>query len=114
MVKLKEKKYFVLGRSDSIVKISGYRVELFEIEKKIRKIESVTNTYIFAKEIDKYEKYICACVESDSLTEIFVKNQLKKVLPNYMIPKQIKILKKFPINKNFKVNRVELKKTFYS
>jgi len=114
LVKLKEKKYFVLGRSDSIVKISGYRVELFEIEKKIRKIESVTNTYIFAKEIDKYEKYICACVESDSLTEIFVKNQLKKVLPNYMIPKQIKILKKFPINKNFKVNRVELKKTFYS
>ena len=41
-------------------------------------------------------------------------NQLKKHLPTYMLPKQIKIFKKFPINKNYKVDRVSLKNEFYS
>jgi len=114
IVEIKNNKYFVLGRSDGIVKISGYRVELFEIDKRIRKLKFVTNSFVFVKEIDEYEKIICACVETKNLKENSIKNSLFKNLPNYMIPKQIKILKKFPVNKNFKVNRVELKKSFFN
>ena len=88
-------------------------MELFEIDKRIRKLKFVTNSFVFVKEIDEYEKIICACVETKNLRENSIKNNLLKNLPNYMIPKQIKIFKKFPINKNFKVNRVELKKSFF-
>jgi len=112
IVKKIDDKYFILGRSDSIVKISGYRVELFEIDNRIRKIKSVTNCYVFVEEVDQYEKIIHSCVEGKNLNEIFIKNQLKKNLPNYMMPKRIKIYKKFPLNKNHKIDRVMLKKEF--
>ena len=104
--------YFVKGRSDNIVKIFGYRVELFEVDNIIRKINLVTNCFVFLKEINNYEKYICATIESKKIREQTVENKLRKHLPNYMIPKQIKIINKFPVNKNNKIDRVKLKKLF--
>ena len=104
--------YFVKGRNDSIVKISGYRVELFEIDNQIRKISGVKNSFVFLKEINNYEKYIFAIVESNKINNSFITNKLRKYLPNYMIPKQIKIIRKFPLNKNNKIDRIKLKEFF--
>ena len=104
--------YFIKGRNDSIVKISGYRVELFEIDNQIRKISGIKNCFIFLKEISNYEKYIFAIVESNKINESYIANKLRKYLPNYMIPKQIKIIRKFPVNKNNKIDRIKLKEFF--
>ena len=106
--------YFIKGRNDSIVKISGYRVELFEIDNQIRKISGIKNCFVFLKEINNYEKYIFAIVESNKINESFIANKLRKYLPNYMMPKQIKIIRKFPVNKNNKIDRIKLKEFFNS
>lgn len=104
--------YFIKGRNDNIVKIFGYRVELFEIDNQIRKIPNVKNCFVFLKEISPYEKYIFAIIEGDKIKDQSVTNRLRKYLPNYMIPKQIKILKKFPVNNNNKIDRIKLKEFF--
>ena len=59
-----------------------------------------------------YEKYIFAIVEGNKIKEQFITNKLRKYLPNYMIPKKIKILKKISVNKNNKIDRVKLKEIF--
>ena len=43
-----------------------------------------------------------------NLDENNIKNELKKVLPNYMIPREIVFLDKIPINKNYKYDRRQL------
>jgi D-alanine--poly(phosphoribitol) ligase subunit 1 len=104
--------YFIKGRNDNIVKIFGYRVELFEIDNHIRNIPNVKNCFVFSKEIDQYEKHIFAIVEGSKIKEQLITSKLRKYLPNYMIPKQIKILKKFPVNKSNKIDRIKLKEFF--
>ena len=37
-----------------------------------------------------------------------IKNELKKFIPEYMIPRNIKILKQFPQNTNGKIDRKKL------
>ena len=97
---------------DSLGLILGNRVELFEIDNQIRKVPLVKNCYVFLKEINDYEKYIFAVVEGTGVKEQNILNKLRKYLPNYMIPRQVKILKKFPVNKNNKIDRPKLKKFF--
>ena len=104
--------FFIKGRNDSVVKILGNRVELFEIDNQIRKVPLVKNCFVFLKEINDYEKYIFAVVEGTGVKEQNILNKLRKYLPNYMIPRQVKILKKFPVNKNNKIDRPKLKKFF--
>ena len=79
-----------------MVKILGNRVELFEIDNQIRKVNLVKNCYVFLKEINDYEKYIFAVVEGTGVKEQNILNKLRKYLPNYMIPRQVKNLKKIP------------------
>lgn len=103
--------YFIKSRNNNIVKIFGYRVELFEIDNQIRKIQNVKNCFIFLKKIGPYEKYIFAIIESNKIKEQFITNSLKKYLPNYMTPKQIKVLKIYPVNNN-KIDRIKLTEFF--
>ena len=112
IVEVKNGNYIVKGRSDNIVKISGIRVELFEIDTVIRKINSVKNCLIFIRQINKYDQFLCAAIESQFAKENIIFKHLKKKLPSYMIPKKIKIFKKFPLNKNFKVDRSKIKNLF--
>lgn len=67
---------------------------------------------MFTKENFEKEKIICAAIEGKKINERNVVEKLKKKLPSYMIPKELKILRKFPVNKNNKVDRTVLKKIF--
>ena len=104
--------HFVKGRSDSIVKISGQRVELFEIDSILRKLKLIKNCLVFIKKLNDYEQFICAAVESNKIKDKEILNYLRKKLPVYMIPKQIQIFNKFPLNKNFKIDRLKIKNLF--
>lgn len=104
--------YFVKGRSDSIVKISGQRVELFEIDSVLRKLKLIKNCLVFIKKLNDYEQFICAAIEGNKIKDKEILNYLRKKLPVYMIPKQIQIFNKFPLNKNFKIDRLKIKNSF--
>jgi len=102
----------IKGRNDRIVKISGYRVDLIEIEMALKKITNFKNCFIFTQNISEYEKIICAAIENFSSKKEFVELNLKKNLPSYMLPKKIVFMDKFPLNKNFKIDRIKIMQSF--
>lgn len=98
------------GRIDNQIKYKGYRIELGEIENNILKINGVKEAVVVAKENNCVIKFIKAYITIDEeISTEYIKVELKKVLPEYMIPKIIEILESIPINNNGKYDRKKLK-----
>lgn len=98
------------GRKDSQIKYKGYRIELNDIESNIYRVNGVKQCAVVAKYQDKFNiKIIKAYVVlEDGYSEEYVKENLKKLIPLYMIPKQIIKLEALPINCNGKIDRKKL------
>lgn len=100
-----------LGRNDQQVKIRGYRIELAEIEKKISTLKIIR--HVACKVVHKKKKEIAAfVVTKNETTSSKIKNDLKKILPSYMIPSQIIFLQQMPKLANGKINKKELTITY--
>ncbi|MEW6733018.1 MAG: amino acid adenylation domain-containing protein [Acidobacteriota bacterium] len=100
-----------LGRADQQVKIRGYRVELGEIEAVIGEQEGVAEAVVIARQYEDGEKrlvgYLVAKPEVVMVTTQ-LREQLKKRLPEYMIPSAYLVLEKLPLTPNGKVDRKAL------
>ena len=53
---------------------------------------------------------LTAFIESKKIDTNLYKNYLRLKLPIYMIPSKVKLLDKFPLNSNDKIDKVALKK----
>ncbi len=98
-----------LGRIDHQVKIRGYRIELGEIEKQLIKHFAVKEAVVIDRKSDKSEKYLCGYIVSeDDISTQEIKEELKKELPDYMIPTYIMQLEKLPLTPNGKIDKKAL------
>lgn len=100
------------GRKDNQIKYKGYRIELGDIENNLLKIAGVKEAVVIAKSNinNQVIKLIKAYITLEKEIEIdMIKSELKKLLPEYMIPKNIVILEKIPVNENGKYDRKKLK-----
>ena len=88
----------------------GYRIELEEIENAFSSIVEIKECAVISKNIeDKVE--IVACLASGSIiSKKDLINELKKNIPNYMIPDRFEEFKSLPKNANGKIDRLTLKK----
>jgi len=98
-----------LGRKDDQIKIRGYRIELGEIEHVFRKIEDVTDVAVIVRP-DKHDEaaihaYFIAKIQLDLN---WIKAELKKSLPVYMIPPYVKQIDEIPVTLSGKLNRLAL------
>jgi len=101
--------FFIMGRNDDQIKIRGYRVNLLEIEKNIRKFSGITHTYVFCKNEGNYKKKILAVIDQSSeANKLEITDFLRKKLPIYMMPNKF-IFMKIPCNKNGKIDRKKIK-----
>ena len=106
------------GRIDSQVQIRGYRVELGEIENHLQNLEPIDSAVVVSFEDKSGQKYLSAYIElEDKKTNIdlvkmsrFIKTELKKRIPDYMIPAYITILAQIPLTVNGKVDKNKLSK----
>lgn len=106
---IKDNLLYCGGRLDNQIKYKGYRIELSEIEYYLNTFDKVIDSCCLAVKDNGIVKGIKAYVQvSKDIDEIKIKEKLKSLLPNYMIPKTIVILNKFPINKNGKIDREAL------
>ncbi|MGG1878423.1 amino acid adenylation domain-containing protein, partial [Paenibacillus cisolokensis] len=97
-----------LGRMDEQVKIRGYRIELGEIESVLRKQEGVRDLAVVAKEDAGGDKYICAYVVPEPGHEFdsgWSRSELRKELPDYMVPSYYVTLERLPVTSNGKLDR---------
>lgn len=96
-----------LGRIDEQVKIRGFRVELGEIENILRMIPDVKNAAVIVSEYAG-DKKLGAYVVTDCLTEVEIREKLKKKLPSYMLPNFITLIDQLPTLPNGKVDKRRL------
>jgi len=96
----KKNNYFFSKRIDRQIKVSGFRVELKEIENLLNKY---TKKYNFVFYSDK-SKEIIAVLRKSNKTLNNIKKYLGQNLPEYMIPKKLVLMKNFPLTLNQKID----------
>lgn len=97
-----------LGRRDQQVKIRGLRIELGEIEAAISSIPGVMNCVVVVRQFNNSIILILGYIvlkEGIEMGEKNIKNVLKGLLPDYMVPNQLIIMDSFPLTANGKIDR---------
>lgn len=111
----KEKNLYIFGRKGSIVKISGYRVDLGEIENASIAEQGVHLARTFVVELQEGIKELWIAVElldKESGFDIYkFKKGLRQRLPWYMVPKRVIVYNAIPKNANGKIDRRLLAET---
>ncbi len=100
-----------IGRIDDQIKLHGYRIELGEIESKLAFINGIKEAACKIIKDANAQEYLVAFITVGALfqlNESFIKNELAKSLPKYMIPSSIVIIDKIPRLASGKINRKEL------
>lgn len=94
-----------MGRSDNQVKIRGLRIELGEIEFQLRKLEGVKDAIVISRDGLLIAYVVPELYEQDKQLDQQWKQDLKYVLPGYMIPSEMLVIKQMPLTPNGKIDR---------
>ncbi len=98
-----------LGRHDDQVKMLGYRIELGEIENCLLQCGAIKKALVVAHDLGKKTTELIAYLVSDEdLNVKELREHLKKMIPEYMIPAHFVQLDEMPLNHSGKVNRKAL------
>lgn len=99
------------GRLDQQVKIDGVRVELGEIENKLKNIPSVDRTVVYFENVGNKKKELFAVIsiKNKKINEKNIRMWCQKNLPFNLVPNHIKIVDDFPLTSTGKINRKMIK-----
>jgi amino acid adenylation domain-containing protein len=98
-----------LGRNDDQVKIRGYRIETAEIAKRLLNYPGVKDAIVIAKDFRKGYKELAAYIVSaesvDKKPDINeIRDYLREMLPDYMIPSYFVRLNQIPLTTHGKTD----------
>jgi hypothetical protein len=100
-----------IGRTDTQVKIKGYRIECGEIESALNRISGVETSVVIAKEFGPGDRRLVAFIVPASaaiLSRGELQRELKGKLPPYMVPGEFVRIEAIPVTENGKVDRRKL------
>ncbi len=100
-----------VGRIDNQIKHMGYRIELDEIELALNRLKYISEAAVIHGYIRKLSHIIAVVASSKVESEII--QDLTKILPAYMIPNQIHLVKHLPKNPNGKIDRKKLSTLYF-
>ncbi len=107
LVKYNERGELVyLSRKDFQIKHMGYRIELGEIETVVSSLAEITRCCCL---YDEGHSQIVLFIDKD-IPKGELHEQLKDMLPEYMLPGKVLYMEQVPLNVNGKIDRVQLKK----
>ena len=90
-----------LGRMDNMVKVRGARIELGEVESVVLKVDSIEQVVVIVKEA----QLCCYYVTSTRMEVLDLREQLKEMLPDFMMPTFLVHLEDMPLTGNGKIDR---------
>ncbi|MEU1889552.1 AMP-binding protein [Micromonospora sp. WMMD987] len=100
--------YFI-GRVDSLVKVRGNRVELGEVERRVRDFPGIAGAAALMLPQDGKDPVLAVFVVLDEgvtgVEEMELGAFCLEALPDYMVPQQVRVLDELPVNANGKVDR---------
>ena len=99
-----------LGRVDAQVKVRGFRIELGEVEAQLLKQPGVREAVMVARETAQGTQLAgyASSHAGQKLDGSVLRQSLKAVLPDYMVPSVIMVLEALPLNANGKIDRKAL------
>lgn len=101
----------LVGRSDSMVKIRGFRVETSAVTLAVRALDGIGDAAVKAFEDDTREKRLVAFYTTRDGTPADPSDLVRRLseqLPSYMVPSSFRHLEKMPTNVNGKIDRTAL------
>jgi D-alanine--poly(phosphoribitol) ligase subunit 1 len=106
---------FCCGRKDGQIKYKGYRIELNDIEANLAALPGVTACAVTVRrgregEVSAIRAFVEAAGTDGTLTSERLKAALAERLPDYMIPKVIRVLDRLPVTENGKTDRKALER----
>jgi amino acid adenylation domain-containing protein len=99
---------YCLGRKDRQVKIRGNRVELADVEMTLRTIEGVQDAAVSVRQNEQGEPFLVAYVVAATKpgpSTISVRADLRRLLPDCMVPSVFVMLDSIPMTSHGKVDR---------
>ncbi|MEM0578417.1 amino acid adenylation domain-containing protein [Flavobacterium polysaccharolyticum] len=98
-----------LGRKDDQVKISGYRIELSEIEQVLTSHDHI-NEAVVQVDINEFniKSLIAYIITKESLSLEQLRVFLKNTIPHYCIPSTFIVLEQLPVTINGKIDKKQL------
>ncbi len=106
--------YFV-GRSDEMIKTSGYRVSPTEIEEVVYAMGGLAQAVAFGVAHPMLGQAIVLVAQPAQTTGIdtdFILGHCRKELPNFMVPARIELHGELPKNPNGKIDRTALRNQY--
>ena len=97
-----------LGRQDSQVKIRGNRIELSEAEQCLRECRGIKEATVIYKEQDGEKRLYAYVTSEEEMKGKEIKEEIRKFLPNYMVPHRIQKIVSMPVTDNGKLDRKAL------
>jgi amino acid adenylation domain-containing protein len=97
-----------LGRLDSQIKILGHRVELEEVEAVLREETRADAVAVGWPLTPSGAAGIVAFIADTSLDKIGLRRALSARLPEYMVPREVRLVRNLPLNANGKRDREAL------
>jgi D-alanine--poly(phosphoribitol) ligase subunit 1 len=102
------KDFYMVGRSKTLIKFGGYRIDPREIEALVNLLPGI-NRSVFTLGLDAggttETQLICSIETNKILTISSIKNHLRLRLPSYMIPKKVLFTEESLLTKNGKLDR---------
>ncbi|MDR1412370.1 MAG: amino acid adenylation domain-containing protein [Actinomycetes bacterium] len=103
---------YVKGRRDSQVKVKGNRVELGEVERAAATLPGAHNVCVL---FDPKSEGIVLLIQTND-TELRLRpinQQLKALIPDYMLPSRLELLSQFPLTASGKIDRMRLREQYH-
>ncbi len=109
-VEAQDSSHFALqGRTDSVTKVGGKRVDLREISLLIKKEPGVSDCVVMAlPEAGGREHCIGALIEGDTANTKTIKKNLTLCLEPYALPRRLKKVERIPLTKNGKYDWIAI------
>jgi D-alanine--poly(phosphoribitol) ligase subunit 1 len=109
---------FFEGRMDEQIKLSGYRIELGDVEANLRALATVQDAVVIpvikGGAAQSLAAFVVLAARDDAShfnLSHRLRNQLSERLPSYMLPRKFVFLDAFPMTANGKIDRASLTKS---
>jgi amino acid adenylation domain-containing protein len=99
-----------LGRTDTQIKVNGYRVELGEVEACLCQEAGIEVAVAVGWPVDVRGPAGVEAFVADDVDTVAIREKLKTRLPRYAVPRHIHRIRHWPLNGNGKIDRAQLLK----
>jgi D-alanine--poly(phosphoribitol) ligase subunit 1 len=101
-------KLYIHGRKDNQIKHMGYRIELEEIESALNRLDYVAEAAALHASANGLSRIVAVVAARRAFDDNEIRTDLRRLLPDYMIPSVFHREETLPKNPNGKIDRRRL------